>query len=118
MKFLKYLVAVMLATVLLSAGSSAQTELNLDYWDGFVTKGANILSGYTPDTNSVNLGSNIAGYDLGRFGLHSLLWGHLTWLRSPECSHPSTTDALRRRYLENANDVIRGLSMRCVVQTI
>jgi hypothetical protein len=53
MKIMKYLVAAMLATVLLSAGSLAQTELNLDYWDGFVTKGANILSGYAPDTNSL-----------------------------------------------------------------
>jgi hypothetical protein len=106
MKSLKYLVMASLLAIL-TGHSAAQTPPDKnDYWQNFIVNGANQLSGYTPDTNSVNLGSNIAGYDLGRFGLHSLLWGHLTWVRSPEYADPSTTVTQRRRYLQDANDWI------------
>ncbi|MCZ7557753.1 MAG: hypothetical protein M5R41_15250 [Bacteroidia bacterium] len=95
MKNTKYLFTACLF-VMMTGNAIAQTpELN-DYWQNFVSSGANILSGYTPDPNSVNLGSNIAGYHLGRFGLHGLIWGHLTWVRSPEYADPATTDGLRR----------------------
>jgi hypothetical protein len=118
MKTAKYLLQIVLVTTLLSAHSMAQVIPPLDYWDDFLFHGANQLSGYTPDPNSVNLGSNTAGYDMGRYGVHGLMWAHLTWVRSPEYSHPSTTDAQRWRYLENAKDKIRVLTMIGVVRTI
>jgi hypothetical protein len=118
MKTARYLLQIVLATILLSDVSNAQANFTLDYWDGFVTDGANQLSRYTPNPNSVDLGSNIAGYTLGRYGVHGLMWAHLTWVRSPEYADPSTTDAQPRQYLENAKDEIRGLTMGCVVQTI
>jgi len=117
MKSLKYLVMACLLAIS-AAYANAQPIAKNNWWYHFVTSGANQLSGYRPDTNSVDLGSNIAGYELGRFGLHSLMWGHLTWVRSPEYANPSTTVTQRRRYLENAKDEIRELTMRCVVRTI
>jgi hypothetical protein len=118
MKSLKYLVMACLLAIL-TGHSAAQTPPDKnDYWQNFIVYGANQLSGYTPDPNSVNLGSNIAGYTLGRYGIHCLIWGHLTWVRTPEYVDPSTTVTQRRQYLENAKDEIRELTMRCVVQTI
>jgi hypothetical protein len=73
----------------------AQVIPPLDYWDDFLFHGANELSSYTPEANSEDIGSNTAGYTLGRYGVHGLMLGHLTWVRSPEYAHPSTTDAMR-----------------------
>lgn len=104
MKIMKYLfVLFFIASV---ATTVTCQPVRTDYWQNFIVSGANKLPGYRPDTISVDLGSNIAGYELGRFGLHSLMWGHLTWVRSPEYSHPSTTVTQRRRYLQDANDWI------------
>jgi hypothetical protein len=89
-----------------------------DYWQNFIVYGANQLSGYNPNPNSEDLGSNIAGYTLGRYGVHCLIWGHLTWVRSPEYAHPSTTDAQRWQYLENAKDKIEKMTSATVFKDI
>jgi hypothetical protein len=118
MKISKYLLQIVLATILLYAHSTAQVIPPLDYWDDFLFHGANVLSGYNPNPNSEDLGSNIAGYTLGRYGVHGLMWGHLTWVRSPEYTDPSTTDAQRRQYLENAKDKIEKMTSATVFKDI
>jgi hypothetical protein len=61
-----------------------------DFYGLAVRKGADRMqrfyynTAFNPGPDSRKLGSNTAGYNLGRFGIHSLLWTHLTWERSPE----------------------------------
>lgn len=58
----------------------------------------------------LSLGDRMAGYDLGRYALHSLMWYHLAWERSSEYGNPSTTDAERLFFLTEGKNKIDTMS--------
>jgi hypothetical protein len=67
MKISKYLLVILLA-VLAVENANTQSIDKDDYWQNFIFYGANGLSNFIPDSNSVDLGSNPCGRGVeGRF---------------------------------------------------
>jgi len=54
------------------------------------------------------LGDRLAGYFLGRYAIHSLMWYHSAWERSPEYQPASLSD--KHEYLTEARDIIESMT--------
>ncbi len=53
------------------------------------------------------LGSNVIGYDMGRYGLHGLLWYHKAWERTPEYAAAGSDQKLQYlRQIKNKIDTL------------
>src|SRR5512143_2828860 len=57
--------------------------------------------------NSRLLGSNVIGYDMGRYGLHGLMWYHKAWERTPEYAASGADQKLQfLRQVKNKIDTL------------